>query len=465
MKIKKVKWKDHPILSDLELDFTDERGNPYQNILLAGENGTGKTSILKSLNSFLNGQSIGNIEFLEYVVSGVLYKATKFIPVDSVTGMPQHIPMPNFGSYSVHKPNGSNELISSSPSHLGVESSSTNPIDLRYYGSVFSKARADYKTDPISSITSQTLDTKKSDSDVEENFSPLKQLLVDIDSQDNEDYTSINKALGVTARTYDNYYPDSKVFRFKNAFNSFFDNITYEGVKTNGNGKIITFDKSGKEVAIDDLSTGEKQVVFRGVYLLRNSGRLNDGNVFIDEPELSMHPKWQRKILEYYTQLFTTAGTQTAQMFFATHSEHVLKQGLEDRAKNLVIALFPQAGSVITAKRIDAPNVLGSITYAETNYLAFNMPTVDYHIELFGYLQDRLPNNNVKHADTFIQSQTAFYNSALHAKQYVYGTTIYETLPAYIRNCIHHPDLIRNFNEDELRTSIELLVAIITALP
>lgn len=52
--ITKVKWRNHSVLGDLELDFTKAIGTPYNTIVLAGENGTGKTSILETLATFLN---------------------------------------------------------------------------------------------------------------------------------------------------------------------------------------------------------------------------------------------------------------------------------------------------------------------------------------------------------------------------------------------------------------------------
>ena len=54
MKIRKVKWANHPILGNLELDFiTPATNKPYSTIVLAGENGTGKTTILETINTFL----------------------------------------------------------------------------------------------------------------------------------------------------------------------------------------------------------------------------------------------------------------------------------------------------------------------------------------------------------------------------------------------------------------------------
>lgn len=52
--ITKLKWKDHPILGNLELNFTNSSGKPYNTIVLAGENGTGKTTILETLIFLIN---------------------------------------------------------------------------------------------------------------------------------------------------------------------------------------------------------------------------------------------------------------------------------------------------------------------------------------------------------------------------------------------------------------------------
>ena len=103
--------------------------------------------------------------------------------------------------------------------------------------------------------------------------------------------------------------------------------------------KKIVFSKQSNTITIDQLSTGEKQVVFRGTYLLKNSNNLNGGTILIDEPELSMHPKWQEKIFQYYRGLFTNGTNQTTQMIFATHSEYVIRSAIEDKDNVLLIVL------------------------------------------------------------------------------------------------------------------------------
>lgn len=177
----------------------------------------------------------------------------------------------------------------------------------------------------------------------------------------------------------------------------------------------------------------------------------------IDEPELSMHPKWQEKILAFYKGLFTnTEGIQTAQLFFATHSDHVLKHALIDQANHLVIVLLND-GATIKTKKIDTPSILPSITSAETNFLAFDLISNDYHIELYGWLQDKNSKNKVKDCDNFIITHPK-YNPTIHAKAYSFKTTNYQSLPTYIRNSIHHPNPGNSFTPAELRTSIDLLI-------
>lgn len=63
--IKSIKWNNHEILGDLELNFTKPNGEAYNTIILAGENGSGKTTILETLATFLN---LGSVEYFKEIV-------------------------------------------------------------------------------------------------------------------------------------------------------------------------------------------------------------------------------------------------------------------------------------------------------------------------------------------------------------------------------------------------------------
>ena len=40
-RVRKIKFINHPILNDLEFDFTGKNGKTVDSIIIAGENGTG----------------------------------------------------------------------------------------------------------------------------------------------------------------------------------------------------------------------------------------------------------------------------------------------------------------------------------------------------------------------------------------------------------------------------------------
>ena len=354
----------------------------------------------------------------------------------------------------------------------------TNTQDPRHYGCAISKARANYKTDKIKHTTTSNLDDNKYSNDNDDNFTSLKQMFVDIVSQDEHDYTVINegKSQAETITVAQFRLNHSKQYRFVRAFDAFFADrgLKYGKVENEGENKEIFFDKGTSKIAIDCLSTGEKQVVYRGMFLLRNINILSGGVVFVDEPELSMHPRWQKKILPFYENLFKDgAGKRTSQMFFATHSNYVVDSAFTDTPNHLVILLSSDTNGIVTSHRVEnADRVLPRISTAEINYLAFHLPSIEYHVELYGYLQMKEGYQtlgrafNVKETDDFIKGHS-LYNASLHAKQYAFtnprgGTTTYDTLCSYIRNCIDHPDPATHAEptEKEMQVSIELLRAL-----
>lgn len=80
-------------------------------------------------------------------------------------------------------------------------------------------------------------------------------------------------------------------------------------------------DKKGNVVVenrdVRNLSSGEKQILILLTYLKYN----NQKNVFIiDEPELSLHPKWQSEFLDSVEKLMP----QESQLLIATHSPEII---------------------------------------------------------------------------------------------------------------------------------------------
>lgn len=139
-------------------------------------------------------------------------------------------------------------------------------------------------------------------------------------------------------------------------------------------------------------------------------------------------------------------------------------QALKDRDHCLVIVLRNEGG-LLNARRIDAPSKLNTITSAETNYLAFDLYSNDYHIELFGALQNKIRsidsnyNGSIKKTDEYIERQTPIYAPSIHQKtsRHPSGTPTYNTVCTLVRNHIDHPDTASSFTEEDLIVSTELL--------
>lgn len=79
----------------------------------------------------------------------------------------------------------------------------------------------------------------------------------------------------------------------------------------------IFTNSAGDKFDINELSSGEKQLFLRTLAIKM----LNPENsiILIDEPELSLHPKWQQRIVDVYRKI---GGNN--QIIIATHSPHIL---------------------------------------------------------------------------------------------------------------------------------------------
>ena len=189
----------------------------------------------------------------------------------------------------------------------------------------YSTANINYNLNPVNSITTIDLDLDKNNIKTENNIgTDVKQTFVDIynlDAQDFQKWASEN--IG-------NKIDESKMFvrinRFSNAFSYMFSNLKFDRIINSNDHKDVLFrNNKGDEIRIDDLSTGEKQIVIRGGYMLKYQKSIQSNFILIDEPELSLLPEWQKKILQFYKRLFTDEnGSQTAQIFVATHSPFIV---------------------------------------------------------------------------------------------------------------------------------------------
>ena len=93
--------------------------------------------------------------------------------------------------------------------------------------------------------------------------------------------------------------------------------IKISGISKNAKSIPIFTNSSGDKFDINELSSGEKQLFLRTLAIKM----LNPENsiILIDEPELSLHPKWQQRIIDVYRKI-----GKNNQIIIATHSPHIL---------------------------------------------------------------------------------------------------------------------------------------------
>lgn len=72
LKIRKVKFLNEVQFGDLELDFLNSQTRlPYQNIVFVGDNGVGKTNLLRSLKEIISSPTRSYIyRYIEYELNG-----------------------------------------------------------------------------------------------------------------------------------------------------------------------------------------------------------------------------------------------------------------------------------------------------------------------------------------------------------------------------------------------------------
>jgi len=328
-KICNIKFIGHPVLGDLSLDFCDSEGNAVDTVIIAGENGAGKSTVMNSIYNLVSRNSNGELDFeadIEFEESGERFVMT-------------------YRKKTFN--NGQVLLYANDSSGLNDWLASDDVANKHPTSGIYSDVDINFHAQKISSVTSAVLDEKnvsrRSSSDLP---TRINQLIIDIQASD--DASLARYAREHRDRTFADSSVEERMPRFTNAFNKMFDGLTYSRVENTDGQKAIVFVKNGVDIPIDALSSGEKQIVYRGCFMLRDANAMKGAFVFIDEPEISLHPLWQKRILDYYKTMFTDeSGNQTSQIFVVTHSPFIIHN---DRRKNdkVIILNRDQNGRIMT---------------------------------------------------------------------------------------------------------------------
>lgn len=92
-----------------------------------------------------------------------------------------------------------------------------------------------------------------------------------------------------------------------------------------GNNSTLIFNLGGHTISLEQLSSGEKQLllILLKVFLLEKQPAI----VMMDEPEVSLHIRWQREIIDRLRQL-----NPQCQLIISTHSPSIFSSGWGDKA-------------------------------------------------------------------------------------------------------------------------------------
>ncbi|HHM0697409.1 TPA: ATP-dependent nuclease [Yersinia enterocolitica] len=181
--------------------------------------------------------------------------------------------------------------------------------------------------------------------------------------------------------------------------------------------------------------------------------------LFIDEPEICLHPTGQKKLLDALMVI-----SKTKQVFVTTHSPFMLSS---PNLKNTGLFIFKKVNNRNTISvATTSPMFPWSPSWGEISYRAYDLPTIDLHNELYGHLQEKNGLTNISFVDQWLNTQGIASNKQWTKERN--GAPLLPlptTLQSFIRNHIHHPENVtmqaNRYTEAELKQSIDEMVNLI----
>ena len=161
--------------------------------------------------------------------------------------------------------------------------------------------------------------------------------------------------------------------------------------------------------------------------------------ILIDEPELHLHPKIQEEFVKFLLEI-----SKNAQVIITTHSPLLMKQlAYNTNVKTIVLNKDKTIVKMQDRK-------LPYISVNETNYLAFNLVSEEYHNELYEELLQQSGETRIKDFDN-----NFFINTKGEVKMYPWmGHPNEVSLHTFLRNQIHHQAENGKANPSDLKLSI-----------
>ena len=296
MKVNGVKFKNHKVLGDLGISFCGSDNKTLDKIVLIGENGTGKTTILKEIYDLMDIESNSKSEnkiFLE------LEENEKYLFKNYLLENNNNIIMEDDILY---------DCADIKCLDIKKEAFNFEEIEKDKYKSKVIYLPAEVNFNSLKRVDRTFRYKYKFRNEINEN------LISDLPSAiANRIYVEMIMNEDLPARE-----SREKVCKEVNSiFESMDLDVELIGLSKDEDTVPIFRNIEGKEFDISGLSSGEKQLFLRALSL--KFLNVNNSIILIDEPEISLHPRWQRKIINVYENI-----GENNQLIIATHSPHII---------------------------------------------------------------------------------------------------------------------------------------------
>lgn len=212
----------------------------------------------------------------------------------------------------------------------------------------------------------------------------------------------------------------------------------------------------GFELPISLTGSGVEMII--ALIFLETLAKISKNKIciIIDEPELHLHPTLQSKLAKHFVTI-----CKDCQIFISTHSPFFFKNCFDlPNTKILVSEIDNNAVNVKDAKDKGFGLLKWSPSWGEICYFAYNLPTIEFHDDLYASLQDKNGTSAISATESWLVNKGQI--KEIKWPDPVNGPTE-ETLMTFIRNRVHHGDNQNRpmYSSEQLKDSIERLITLL----